>query len=151
MLGGKPHKRRLGFFCGRLAPQQEHDTLGLFCFPVAIVFGRIVVVCRSLVHGTKDGVCQFLPSLFLVAVRLSLSDRQHVVDQKDTLFGPSLEVSVIWNRRKVGNTGVVLELLVDVPQGRRGLNPATDGETEAVGLFVSVVGILSNDHELSLC
>ena len=79
---------------------------------------------------------------------LSLSDRQHVVDHEDALFGPSFEVPVARNGRKAGNIRIVHEFLVNIAEGWRGLDAPADRKTNPVSLVGPVIWVLPNDHEL---
>ena len=123
---------RLGLFGGRFSPQQKYQ--------------------RPILLGDRpnDGVREILPSLFLVAVRLALADRQNVVDEEDALLGPSFQVSVVGFRMKVLHTRIVHQFLVDISQGGRGLDSPADGKTEAVGLIRPVVGILPDNDQFCL-
>lgn len=134
---GGANQSRLGLFGGRLAPQQKDDSA---------CFARLGVCGLPLGHCPNDFICKKFPPLFLVAVGLGFSNRQDVVDQKNSLLGPSLEVPVSRNGIEIRNIGIVFEFLVYIPEGRWSLDSSADRETQAVGLAGSMVGILSNNH-----
>ena len=139
--GGRTNQSRFGLFGGRLAPQQK-DNSAWFAGPGVGGF--------ALGHGSNNGIREFFPTLFLVAVGLCLSNRQDVVDQQNSLLGPSLEVPVCRNGIEIRNVWIVLQFLVNIPKRGWSLNASADRKAQAVCLVGPVVGILSNNHQLDL-
>mmetsp|Transcript_19034 Transcript_19034/g.39104 ORF Transcript_19034/g.39104 Transcript_19034/m.39104 type:complete len:260 (+) Transcript_19034:41-820(+) len=141
----RAHQGSLGLFRRRLAPQQKYHPLLCSVSARCYALGLFAPV-----DGPDDLVRQIFPTLFLVAVCLALSHRQDVVDHQHPLPGPTLEVTVGRDRVKGRDVRVVLQLLVDVPERRGGLDAPADGKAEAVGLPGPVVRVLPHDHQLDI-
>ena len=138
---GRTNQGRFGLFGGRFAPQQKDNSAW---------FASLGVSGFALGHGSNDGIREFFPTLFLVAVGLRLSNRQDVVDQENSLLGPSLQIPVCRNGIEIRNVRIIFEFLVDIPEGRWSLNASADRKAQTVCLVGPVVGILSNNHQFDL-
>lgn len=142
------------FGCG-FPPQQEDDAIIIFwvggaarIIVIAIHFGGCA--CAAAIHRTNDFVRKFFPAFFLVAVGLPLSNRQDVVDHQDSLFCPAFQIPVARNRNELLNPGIVVQLLVYIPERRWDFDPLAHRKTKPVGLPLSVVRILPDNDEFYL-
>lgn len=72
--------------------------------------------------------------------------REYCVEEKNPLSGPFFQISVVRNVA----AKIVMQLLIDIDQGRRDLYVRPDGKAQSVGLSVSVLGILSENHNFDL-
>lgn len=92
-----------------------------------------------------DGGGELFPAVFGVGVGAVGLDGETGVEEEDALAGPGREVAVGW---RAESWVVVLEGLEDVHQGGRDAGAGVlDGEGEAVGLVVVVVGVLADDED----
>ena len=92
-----------------------------------------------------DGGGELFPAVFGVGVGAVGLDGETGVEEEDALAGPGREVAV---GRREESWVVVLEGLEDVHQGGRDAGAGVlDGEGEAVGLVVVVVGVLADDED----
>ena len=94
--------------------------------------------------GADDGVGEGLPALSGVRGRFVGPHGEHRVEQQYALLGPAVEVA----RERHGYARVVGDLLENVLERRRKGYAVGHGETEAVGLSGSVVGVLPDDDHL---
>lgn len=90
------------------------------------------------VDGPNDGIGELLPAHVLVGVGLMGSDGEYGIEEKNPLVGPGLEVAVVWNAA----THIVAEFFVDILQRWRNLLSFVHRERQAMGLVVTVIGIL---------
>jgi hypothetical protein len=118
----------LGLLLGVAAPEDEHDRVGL------------------VVDLPDDGVGELLPALVLVGIGGVGLHGEHGVDHEHALLGPGDEIPVIGDLA----AHLVAQFLVHVEERGRRLDAGLDGEAQAVGLVVVVVGVLAEQEHVDL-
>ena len=91
-------------------------------------------------------ICKLLPADSPVGIGIMCPNRKNGIQQKHSLIRPFFQISV------VGNTAaqIIMQLLIDIHQGRRNLHLRFYGKTQPVGLTIVVIGILPQNHHLYL-
>ena len=107
-----------------LAPQQKDNRL------------------ISLAERSDHTVGEIFPTMLAMRVRFTFPNRQHRVQQQNSLLRPRFKVSMC---RRIGGK-IRLKFLENVLQRRRQSTFLTHGKTQTVSLIGAVVRILPKDH-----
>ena len=95
---------------------------------------------------SHHSVGKSFPATTSVRGRLVSPHRQHRIEHQHPLLRPAIKVSAHRNR----HAQVVGNLLEDIAQRWRKVNPVIDRKTQAIRLTVTVIRILANNHNLQL-
>jgi len=98
-------------------------------------------------HEVDDALGEAFPAAVGVAVCLVGAHGEAGVEHEHAAVGPGGEEAGVFGGRRKGGV-VLLEAGVHVLEGGRGGGWCPDGEGEAVGLVVVVVGVLADDDDL---
>ena len=95
---------------------------------------------------SHHSVGKSFPTTTRVRGRLVSPNRQHRIEHQHPLLRPAIKVSTHRNR----HAQVVGDLLEDIAQRWRKVNPVIDRKAQAICLTITVIRILSNNHNLQL-
>ena len=99
--------------------------------------------CPLLRHNINHLLRELLPAFARVAVCLVRPHGQTGIQEQHASIGPGSQQAAAIGRRLKGIRVFVFEELVYILEGRWGDSGRADGEAEAVGLVVVMVGVLA--------
>lgn len=115
----------------RSAPSKEHYPIG-----------------SNSSNEIDNFLCELLPSLVGMAVGLVGTNSEACVEHQNATLGPRREKPTFISWRLEVRI-VNLDSLVDIDQRRWGSDRGSDGEAQAMGLVMIVIGILANNYHFN--
>ena len=94
----------------------------------------------------NDAIRKGFPAFPFVGIGLAAANRQHGVEQQNSLFGPGSQIAV----RNRGKTDIILQFLIDVFERGRNRNPPIDRKAQPLCLPGFVIRILPDDHDFGV-
>ena len=122
----------------QVARVMQHGSLGLCRCSPEHIDDRAVLGIYSL----QDRIGELLPTVTPVGISLVGTYRQDCIQKENALSGPFDQIAVV---RHI-TAHVIMKFLVDIHKGRRCRTAGPHGKTHAVGLPLTVIGILAQDH-----